>query len=189
MRIPLIIQSDSNLTSHPSFTIPREAWRLPSIETYRTCHRLQLISAIDEVCGERLWMRTKRFEITPEWEQALSTPQYDNHLLLVALDSQCLLGWCRLFPCEDEEDLELGIGLLARHRNQGLGKRMVRAGLSWAKEQGAQRVSLDTRIDNQRAIHVFEGCGFRKTGRRRGMWIEMMHELTHPRSRKAYHAK
>jgi RimJ/RimL family protein N-acetyltransferase len=171
------------------FTSRKKGSERYSIGTYMRDYRLPLISAIDEVCGEGLWMRTQRFKVTPAWEHALSAHECSNHLLLVALASHRPVGWCRLFPDKGGDDIRLGVGLLVHHRNQGLGTKMVRTGLLWAKDQGFQRVSLDTRGDNQRAIYVFERCGFTKTGRRSGIWLEMAYELAHSRPRRPFNAR
>ena len=128
-------------------------------------------------------MRTTRFEPTPAWEHALTEPDCPNHLLLVAHDGEQAIGWCRAFPTGAQAGAELGIGLLPPYRNQGLGTDMVRKTLNWACGQGLARLTLTTRDDNHRAIHVFEKCGFSPTGRNEGKWIEMEYLLQNTETR------
>lgn len=123
-------------------------------------------------------MRTSRFEPTPAWERALSGPPDDAHLLLIAANAAAPVGWCRLFPTETPNEGELGIGLLAPYRNQGLGTRLAQQAVSWAAARGFSRLTLTTRADNIRAIHVFEKCGFALTGRCEGVWLEMARPTT-----------
>ena len=118
-------------------------------------------------------MRITHFEMTPAWEHALAEPECPGHLLLIAQDGRHLIGWCRVFPTGTPEEAEVGIGLLPLYRDQGLGTRIPQQALHWAYRQGLTRLTLTTRADNRRAIHVFERCGFSPTGRREGEWIEM----------------
>lgn len=121
-------------------------------------------------------MRTPRFEPTPAWEHALSQPDCSCHLLLVALSGERIVGWCRLFPTSEEE-AELGIGLLASARGQGLGAQMLVQAIAWAQERGLSRLVLTTRSDNHQAMKLFSEYGFRPTGWGEDEWIEMALEL------------
>jgi len=122
-------------------------------------------------------MRTTRFEPTPAWQHALTEPDCPHHLLLVARDGERPIGWCRTSPTDLPGEAEIGIGLLPPYRDRGIGTDMVRRTLNWACEQSLVRLTLTTRKDNQRALHVFEKCGFSPTGRREGKWIEMDYPL------------
>lgn len=124
-------------------------------------------------------MRTRRFEPTPAWEHALAEPDCPHHLLLVAHDGERPIGWCRAFPTGVPGEAEVGIGLLPPYRDHGLGTGMLKRTLDWAREQGLPRLTLTTRNDNHRAIHVFEKCGFSPTGRSEGKWIEMARTIEH----------
>jgi RimJ/RimL family protein N-acetyltransferase len=81
--------------------------------------------------------------------------------LLVAACGSRIVGWCRTFPQADTEgSASLGIGLLADFRDQGTGTRLINQSLEWAQQVELSEVSLTTRSDNERAIHVFQCCGF-----------------------------
>jgi RimJ/RimL family protein N-acetyltransferase len=126
-----------------------------------------LTAAIDAVCGEGRWMSTRRFEPTPAWEHALGWPRCSRHLLLVAEIERTIVGWCRLFPtgpCNGfQPEVSLGIGVLQSYRDQGIGTSLVHQALRWASSSGMWSVTLSTRTNNARAIHVFEKCEFRVT--------------------------
>jgi len=70
-------------------------------------------------------------------------------------------------------EAEISIGLLPPYRDRGLGTRMLRQAIEWARGQGLGRLILTVRDDNHRAIHVFAKCGFVPTGQEEGRWIEM----------------
>ncbi len=47
------------------------------------------------------------------------------------------------------------------HRRQGLGRRIVEASIAWAREHGADKAYLQTKIGNDAAIALYEPNGFR----------------------------
>ncbi len=58
---------------------------------------------------------------------------------------------------------ELGIALTAKKQNQGFGTEAIMALLKYGKEKlGLNRVYLTTNLNNFRAIHVYEKCGFKE---------------------------
>jgi len=125
-------------------------------------------------------MSTTRYEPTPAWTHALEEPTCLRHLLLVVIDKHDVVGWCRTFPasCQvDSTEASLGIGLLLEYRNRGIGSQLVQQSLIWAAGRGLQRVTLTTRLDNNRAIHIFTCCGFAFTGQTRDDTAEMACDL------------
>jgi RimJ/RimL family protein N-acetyltransferase len=148
-----------------------------AIRPYRIDERIKLTAVIDDVCGEGRWM-SKRFEPTPAWLHGLDQPCCIRHLLLVVQAEQDIVGWCRLFPkkpCNGfQPEVDLGIGLLASHRNRGIGTALVSTGMQWAVMKGISNVTLVTLPDNRRAIRVFEKCNFKVTGQSQGELIEMV---------------
>lgn len=121
-------------------------------------------------------MHTPRFEPTPAWEHALGQPDCSCHLLLIALNGEQVVGWCRLFPTGKGE-AELGIGLLASARGRGLGRCMVSEAIAWARRREVNRLVLTTRSDNYQAISLFMGYGFKPKDRKEEDWIEMVLDL------------
>ncbi len=144
-----------------------------NVRSYQVIDKGALETVINAVCAEGRWMRTTHFEPTPAWEHALTEPDCPDHLLLVAHAEERPIGWCRAFPTNVPGEAKVGIGLLPPYRDRGLGTSMLRRSLDWAGEQELTRLTLTTRDDNHRAIHVFEKCGFSPTGWREGKWIEM----------------
>lgn len=144
------------------------------VRPYQERDRDGLISVMNTVCAEGRWMRTTRFEPTPAWEHALANADCLCHLLLVAVDGTQVAGWCRIFPTGEDGEAEIGVGLLAPYRDQGLGTRMLQQAIMWAKDHGFTRLKLTTRADNGRALHVFRRCGFRMTTSAKEGWSEMV---------------
>jgi RimJ/RimL family protein N-acetyltransferase len=149
------------------------------IRHFAPTDRVSLERAIDAVCAEGRWMSTTCFQPTPSWRHALQEPTCSRHCLLVAEDRDRIVGWCRALPSECKakvNEAELGIGLLAPYRNQGLGTQLVRCALDWAGEANLPRLRLRTRKSNTRARRVFTRCGFRPLDIS-GDWIKMVYPV------------
>lgn len=58
-----------------------------------------------------------------------------------------------------------GITVHDDYQNQGLGTILTMYMVEIAKERGIKKVSLEVLVDNERAIKVYERCGFKKEGR------------------------
>ena len=60
--------------------------------------------------------------------------------------------------------VEFGMMLLDGYRGQGLGRRLLDAGVEWAREVGAHKVGLQVWPDNERAIALYRSAGFEVEG-------------------------
>jgi ribosomal protein S18 acetylase RimI-like enzyme len=67
----------------------------------------------------------------------------------------------------DDATPQLGIAVLPAFQRRGHGGQLMRDALAAARDHGYRRVSLTVHPDNP-AIVLYERCGFRKAGRRRG---------------------
>lgn len=123
-------------------------------------------------------METLRYEPTPAWEHALSTPDCTCHLLLVVDNGTSVVGWCRVFP-GNVSNLEagLGIGLLPEYRNRRIGTALVQQSIDWAQRRQLQQIRLRVRRDNEHAIHVFSKFGFIPVLQSKDGWSEMAYTL------------
>lgn len=65
----------------------------------------------------------------------------------------------------------------AGHRRHGLARSLVGAGLRWAGEQGATRVLLEVRHDNEPAVALYRSLGFVVIGERRDYYAAGAHAL------------
>lgn len=60
---------------------------------------------------------------------------------------------------------QFGITVHDDYQNRGLGTILTQYMVEIAKERGVKKVSLEVLVDNERAIRVYERCGFKKEGR------------------------
>lgn len=126
-----------------------------------------LNEAIDRVARERLYLAfTEGFPIEAHQE-------FLEHILqeglpqVVADHDDRIIGWCDILPLSGEGFShvgKLGMGVLAEYRGHGIGKRLLEACLSAAKELKLERVELEVFSDNMKAIRLYEAFGFEKEG-------------------------
>ena len=76
-----------------------------------------------------------------------------------------MLGYGVLSIAADEAHL-LNLCSAPGQQGQGLGQRMLQALLKIAGGHGAQRVFLEVRPSNRRAVALYERSGFNEIGRR-----------------------
>lgn len=62
-------------------------------------------------------------------------------------------------------------------RGQGIGRRLVLAGIGWAEAMGAERVLLEVETTNAAALRLYEGLGFRPLARRNDYYGPGAHAL------------
>jgi len=93
----------------------------------------------------------------------------DDTLFLVAYRARAILGYVILHVAADEaEVLNLAVDPAARGR--GVGRALIRAGVSAAGARGARAVYLEVRESNAVARHLYAGEGFAVVGRRAGYY-------------------
>jgi len=107
------------------------------------------------------------------------------------------IGYLQVYPvrapsdyglAEDEAQDLFGVDLFVGEPDlwgQGLGPIVLRATLDWLfREQGARKVVIDPRVENERAVRAYEKTGFTRVrrlrahalheGRRRDVWLMAM---------------
>nr|WP_321509975.1 GNAT family N-acetyltransferase [uncultured Hyphomonas sp.] len=93
----------------------------------------------------------------------------NNWPMYCALDNGRVVGWIDIIPNEVPECAHrgtLGLGLLASHRGQGAGSRLMEAALAHAPQCGLTKVELAVYTSNLSAISLFLKFGFSEAG----MW-------------------
>ena len=133
------------------------------VRPYKMKDSIKLSHTINVVCENSPWMSTRSFVPTNAWIHAMETGDCHCHRLLIVEANGEVIGWCRSFPVDyavSPLHVELGIGLLPRYRNQGIGFELIIRSLQWAKTAGLQMMDLTVSTQNSIAVHVFTKCGF-----------------------------
>ena len=84
------------------------------------------------------------------------------------VDSE-IASYAVLMPVLDEAEL-LTIAVAANRQRKGLGRALLQAQLSWARQQNMRRIFLEVRVTNQSAIALYRSLGFAEIGMRRGYY-------------------
>ena len=144
--------------SYPNFFMIK-----PIICQYKIDDLPPLWLCVDKVCAEEPWMATKRFEPDQKWMHALTKPECQAHLLLVAKIMSDIVGWCRLFPhqCLDvPKKFVLGIGLNRGWQNKGIGSCLLSEARRWAIDKNYDEIILYVSERNRIAHHFYKKNGF-----------------------------
>lgn len=89
----------------------------------------------------------------------------------VAVEGTRVVGWAdivRGWAHAIAHTGTLGMGVLPEYRGRGIGESLLRACLEKARSKGIVRVELAARVDNARAIRLYERLGFEREGIKRG---------------------
>lgn len=52
------------------------------------------------------------------------------------------------------------MGVMPKYRSQGIGKQLIEACKSWARDNGFQKVFVTSYFHNQKAVSFYKSCGF-----------------------------
>jgi [ribosomal protein S18]-alanine N-acetyltransferase len=112
----------------------------------------------------------------PQWDRAV----YERNLVVsdieslrqgiwVAEDAGRLAGFAAARLVADICEIE-AIAVVESARRKGVGSALLRAASAWASALGAQKMELEVRAGNERAIRFYETAGWLREGLRRGYY-------------------
>ncbi len=120
---------------------------------------LEQVAVIEQQCFSEPWSR----------EGFASSLRSPDTLYLTALEDGQVVGYCGLLRSFEEADIT-NVAVQEDHRNQGIAEGMLVELMRQGREWGIERFTLEVRISNQAAIHVYEKLGFTSVGVRRGFY-------------------
>ena len=82
--------------------------------------------------------------------------------IFVARHSGTVIGTCAVLPIGGGVSELLKLAVAPSAQGLGLGRRLVKGCLDWAREQGAQRLVLESSSKLGAALRLYEGLGFRR---------------------------
>jgi RimJ/RimL family protein N-acetyltransferase len=127
-------------------------------------------AALDEVARERSYLLMTQ---APPLERSVAfvaeniatgNPQF------IALDGERVVGWCDVLRGVRETTRHvgtLGMGVIASHRGNGLGQRLITETIAAARQGGFSRIQLGVFATNARAVALYRKVGFIEEGVRR----------------------
>ena len=101
-------------------------------------------------------------------QQLESLYEQDNHLLLLALDGERIIGMASIKGYSEWRMAhvgEIGLSILKDYWGMGLGSLLLEELLEWVSEVGLlTRLDLTVQARNERAIHLYQKYGFEIEG-------------------------
>jgi ribosomal protein S18 acetylase RimI-like enzyme len=95
--------------------------------------------------------------------------QHNESIIFVATDrnTQQAIGFTQLYPKYSSVRLTKNwilndLYVDENYRKQGVGEKLIKAAMDFAKAQGSTFVQLETAVDNYTAQHLYESIGFVK---------------------------
>lgn len=88
---------------------------------------------------------------------------------LVALVEGEIAGCCGYTNLCREADID-NVVIGSRYRNRGIAQAMLRELIARGEEDGVEAFTLEVRVSNAAAIHIYEKLGFRSEGIRPGFY-------------------
>lgn len=82
---------------------------------------------------------------------------------LVARESDKVLGYIIGYVRDNDEGHIMSIAVDSNHRSQGIGEKLLKEDMKRLKERGANRIGLEVRTSNKKAIRFYEDLNFKKT--------------------------
>jgi RimJ/RimL family protein N-acetyltransferase len=112
-----------------------------------------------------------REAIRPRWTEAIGDP---DGALFVAETHGEILGSAGV---QGRALAHLGMQVAEAHRGRGVGSSLLEAGIGWAKQVGAHKITLEVWPHNEAAIALYEKFGFEREGYLRRHWRRQSGEL------------
>jgi ribosomal protein S18 acetylase RimI-like enzyme len=122
-----------------------------------------LRECIDSVSRETCFLASNEAPSQQDLERSLRKCLESDSVHLVALDGGRVVAWAQIERGDGTSVAhrgDLGMGVLPSHRGCGLGKRMLNECVAAAHARGIDRVELEVRTDNRRALELYRDSGF-----------------------------
>ncbi len=127
-----------------------------------------VISTFTEADIEAAYRIFKTGRLMP-WAYSTFEQSALNNLSLVAKKNENIVGYLLLSSVLDESTVE-DITVDNQHRNMGIGRKLLQAGLTLASKLQQQCLFLEVRCSNDTAIRLYRSVGFKIIGERKNYY-------------------
>lgn len=130
-----------------------------------------IINLLKKIDGETTFMLREpgEFQLSIEQEEGLLQNMIDSKTstLIIAEYDEKIIGTCGINGNTRKRlahTASLGIAIEKEHWSQGIGRKLMEAGIKWAKECGITRLILEVDTVNYKAISLYLKLGFEIEG-------------------------
>ena len=117
------------------------------------------VAALEQVCFSEPWTEQGLRE-------SFARPEY---LFVTATEDGQVVGYAGLYQVLDEGDIT-NIAVLPSAREKGIGTALTRALIEAGEQRAIHAFTLEVRVGNAAAIHIYEKLGFVPAGVRKGFY-------------------
>jgi ribosomal protein S18 acetylase RimI-like enzyme len=124
-------------------------------------------AAVQAVAAEKWYLATVKGFSLEETRAYLKRSLERNLPQLTAVAGDKVVGFCDILPNSATgftHVARLGMGVRSEWRRQGIGRRLLDACLTLARNSGIEKVELEVFSDNIGAIRLYESVGFSREG-------------------------
>lgn len=119
-------------------------------------------------------MYIEHFSFSTPWSrQSFVTELKDNEYaryFCLELEEK-IIGYMGLWLILDEGHIT-NVAIEPEHRGQGWGHYLMRSVIAKMKDDGVERMTLEVRVSNLAARHLYEALGFKPAGVRKGYYAD-----------------
>lgn len=129
-----------------------------------------IIRRMTELDLEQVWSIEKE-NFTCPWSKGsfLNSLLDENHIYLVAESQGSILGYCGMWNILGEGNIT-NVAVKKSYWNQKIGKQLMVKLLELGEENGVLDVTLEVRVNNTSAIHLYSSLGFKNVGIRKNFY-------------------
>lgn len=122
---------------------------------------LETVARLEEIC----------FSIP--WSNNAIEEAFDNELyrFVAAEENGVVVGYANFRIVADEGEIER-VAVHPDFRRRGYGRKLMEAMVEYSRRKGVRDMTLDVRVNNEKAINLYESCGFVEEGRRKDYYRE-----------------
>lgn len=93
----------------------------------------------------------------------------EDRIYLVATEEERIIGYCGLWIVLDEGEIT-NVAIDKSYRNRGLGGQLLETLFTFSKKAKVTSFTLEVRVSNKPAIHLYEKLGFKSEGVRKDFY-------------------
>lgn len=122
---------------------------------------LEAVARLEELCFSIPWSSNAI-------EEAFANELYR---FVAVEENGSVVGYANFRIVADEGEIER-VAVHPDFRRRGYGRKLMEAMVEYSRKKGVRDMTLDVRVNNEKAINLYESCGFSEEGRRKDYYRE-----------------
>lgn len=120
---------------------------------------------LEQVCR----IEEETFSLPWSYESFADTINREDTIYLAAEENGEILGYLGIWKSLEEGEIT-NVAVKSGFRGRGIGRSLLETAIEEAGRVGITALTLEVRISNKRAIHLYESMGFQNVGVRPGFY-------------------